>query len=168
MRYWKTSILWICLTPWHLAYFGGGGWKCERAWGSVASNNSIKELPSPFPALHISCPLRKGSFEGHRCSTLCERGLGRTSEVWSCQDHLPASGGGWTAGIRCAPPSSLSAQKPLQKPVLFSQISLGGVLVQQGWVQDSWGREKFWGFARKVLEKLRRVLEKLSKTTVSS
>lgn len=126
MRYWKTSILWICLIPWHLAYFGGGGWKCEHAWGSVASNNSIKELPSPFPELHIRCPLRKGSFEGHRCSTLCKRGLGRTSGMWSCQDHLPASNGGWAAGIRCAPPCSLSAGKPLQKPVLFSQISLGG------------------------------------------
>lgn len=37
----------------------------------MASNNSIKELPSPFPeqfSVHISCPLRKGSSEGRRCS----------------------------------------------------------------------------------------------------
>lgn len=129
MRYWKTSILWICLTSWHLAYFGGGEWKCEHAWGSVASNNSIKELPSPFPgqfSVHISCPLRKGSLEGHRCSTLCKRGLGKRTEMWSCQDNLPASGGEWAAVSRCARPSSLSAGKPLQKPVLFSQMSLRG------------------------------------------
>lgn len=108
MRYWKTSILWICLTPWHLACFGGGGCKCEHAWGSVASNNSIKALPSPFPEQfsgHISCPLRKGSFEGRRCSTLCKRGLGRRAEMWSCQDHLPASGGNelLSAGVHDPP-----------------------------------------------------------------
>lgn len=122
MRYWKTSVLWICLPPWHLAYFGGGGWKCEHAWGSVASNNSIKELPSPFPeqfSVHICCLLRKGSFQGHRCSTLCKRGLGRRTEMWSCQDHLPATGGEWAAVSRCTWPSSLSAGKPLQKPVGF-------------------------------------------------
>lgn len=163
MRYWKTSILWICLTPWHLACFGGGGWKCEHAWGSVASNNSIKELPSPFPeqfSVHICCPLRKGGFQGHRCSTLCRRGLGRRTEMWSCQDHLPATGGEWAAVSRCTWPSSLSAGKPLQEAsVLFFHRYLWGVLMQQGWVQDSWGRERFWGFAWNVLEELRRVFE---------
>lgn len=99
MRYWKTSILWICLTPWHLAYFGGGGWKCEHAWGSVASNNSIKELPSPFPeqfSVHISCPLRKGSSKGHRCSAL-RKGLWQ--EGWDVE--LPGSFTCQWWGISC-------------------------------------------------------------------
>lgn len=46
--------------------------------------------------------------------------------MWSCQDHLPASGGESAAVSRCAPPCSLSAGKPLHKPVPFSQISLRG------------------------------------------
>lgn len=32
----------------------------------------------------VSCPLRKGSFEGHRCSVLYERGLGKRTDELRC------------------------------------------------------------------------------------
>lgn len=157
MRYWKASILWICLTPWHLACFGGGGWKCEHAWGSVASNNSIKELPSPFPEqffVHISCPLRKGSFEGHRCSALSKRALGRGTEMWSCREHLPASGGGKSCCQQVCTTLLFVSWKISAKACAFFHSCLWGVLFQRGWVQKSWGRERFPGFCLKCVREI--------------
>lgn len=113
--------------------------------------------------------------------------------MWSCQDNLPASGGEWTAVSRCTRPSSLSAGKSLQmhgalllwlvhvghnfmemvckkhlcSAFFFSWVSCRD-LVQQGQVQNYWGRGRFWDFAVKVLEKLRKVFQKLTKTTESS
>lgn len=65
----------------------------------------------------VSCPLRKGSFEGHRCSVLYERGLGKRTDELRCGaakiTYLPVAGNELLSAGAHDPP--LSAGKSLQK-----------------------------------------------------
>lgn len=169
MRYWKTSILWICLTPWHLAYFGEESENVsmpEVLWPAIIPSRSF------LPHSQSSSPCTLAALWGRAApkgvgAQRSAKGSGRRAELWSCQDHLPASGGSQllSAGVHHPPLCQLES---LCTSLCFFHRYLWGVFMQQGQVRDSWGRERFWGFAWTLLEKLRRVLEKLSKAAESS
>lgn len=157
MRYWKTSILWICLTPWHLACFGGGGENVsmpEVLWPAIIPSRSF------LPCSQGSSLCTFAALWG-RASVLNALQKGSWQENWGVE--LPRSFTCHWWGMSCCQQVHMTllfgSWKTSAEARAFFHRYLWGVLMQQGWAQDSWGRERFWDVAWNVLEELRRVFE---------